>query len=112
MGSVVENIKIIKIDGSSGHGMSYGIYRMAEMINRYFDNDMKRKILITMLILSIILLSGCNSSYHDCKYDCLRYKQNCSAEGSFCIPPPCNTNHICNEIDFKQCIEQCSGGGK
>jgi len=63
-----------------------------------------------LLLTILILLSGCNSSYSDCKHDCLRYTQNCSIEGSFCIPPPCNTNHICNQEDVGICINKCSGG--
>jgi len=64
----------------------------------------------TIILLSLLLLivSGCESSYSDCKHDCLRYNQNCSIEGSFCIPSPCNTNHTCTKKDMQLCIKMCS----
>lgn len=69
---------------------------------------MKKITLIGMGIL-IILLVGCESSYNDCKYDCQRYIRNCSIEGSFCIPLPCDTNHTCNPNDVNYCFERCIG---
>ena len=68
----------------------------------------KKKIVFILIMAIILSLVGCNNSYSDCKYDCLRYRLNCSIEGSFCIPSPCNTNHICSNDDVKQCNEGCS----
>ena len=60
------------------------------------------------VFLLLILLVGCQSAYKDCKSDCLRYVQNCTEPNAFCIPPPCNTNHTCTDLDFKYCLDKCS----
>jgi hypothetical protein len=69
---------------------------------------MKLSNTIILLLLLSLIVSGCQNSYSDCKHNCLRYNQNCSIEGSFCIPSHCNTNHICSEKDMQLCIERCS----
>ena len=62
------------------------------------------------MCIFMLLLVSCESSYTDCKSDCQKYMRNCSIEGSFCIPSPCNTNHICNSDDLIYCINECKGG--
>ena len=57
------------------------------------------------LCISLILLSGCQSSYNDCKYDCYKIN-NCSVKGSFCIPPPC-AEHTCTERELEICFNEC-----
>jgi len=64
------------------------------------------KIIIIGICILLLFLSGCNSAYNECKYDCLKFKNNCSIELTFCIPPPC-INRVCNDNDIIECYEEC-----
>jgi len=62
---------------------------------------------LVLLTIVMFLILGCSDGYLQCRNDCLRYMQNCSTEGSFCIPP-CNVNHTCTNLDMTGCIDKCN----
>ena len=62
-------------------------------------------IIIILLILSMIILVGCNSEYEDCFDDCAHV--DCNYKQS--IRPTYNSNIKCNDVETikEHCYKEC-----
>lgn len=66
------------------------------------------KIIITILLITTLLITGCNSSYQDCYVDCkyIEYKKSCE------YLDPINGYKCEDEVKdiiYEQCNYRCAG---
>lgn len=64
-----------------------------------------KKMIMLILLIGIILLSGCEDAYSSCTLDCRKLDFNCVREGYIVTYA---ADHICSIEEEKFCAEKCS----
>ena len=64
---------------------------------------MNKKILIIIVLMSIVVLSVCNSSYDDCKFDCMKINEGRFLECGFFLCIKTGINETISEYCFEEC---------